>query len=297
MQREIDIQYPDGAIHSVSVYRADVTYDNRVVISYYDISNRMVNSYTEIRQVDGEFYKVLEHLEWEEYEQNFQPFNQGLSDSIIRALNDTLNIYTPHARKIVDENPRPIALTQAAMVNPPDIHKRGLYQINSVLFANGHKSRINLNAFKTKDGKTVQQRYDLLACCAFFNRPIFKNEPMTEDFHRFKVDKADRYDIINYLINLYGDSFDVSDIPDRLRIPCSSGNIFLVTFSSCDDWKLFLNVQGADRLTVYEQNISDITYPDYLSSALHYELPLDISINGIVRTNGVDPITDRPPHM
>ena len=87
IKREIQIRYPDdNRLHSIIVYQVDRTSDGRIVISYYDITDGNIDSYSEIVNNNGEWMKNPEHLDWNAYE--FIEFDPLFNNSVINSLPD-----------------------------------------------------------------------------------------------------------------------------------------------------------------------------------------------------------------
>ena len=94
MERRINIKYPDGTVHEVIPYSVDTTEEGLLILSYYDITNGgYCDSYTPITNINGIWYKVPEHRNWEEY--HFVEHNEALSIQIISELSNNMESYTP----------------------------------------------------------------------------------------------------------------------------------------------------------------------------------------------------------
>ena len=90
IKREVHIRYPDNVLHTVIVYRVDRTTDGRVIISYFDVTDGNSDSYSEIINVNGQWMKKPEHLDWNQYE--FIEFDSAFNDSVINSLPERIEI-------------------------------------------------------------------------------------------------------------------------------------------------------------------------------------------------------------
>lgn len=279
--RNITIKYPDGTLHSISVYRVDRTRDGRVIISYYDNTNSGEDSFTEIRLYDGEWQKVPSHGEWSEYSEQFLPFNQQYSDQIIMSLPELIQLFGTQKQETQQEIQQPIALKQSDVLNPP---KKPLEHITVVLFANAGGSRVEQTSttYDSNTNTSQNQINDILNNSAVFKGPYVGE---TEAYRKYDISNQEKQEIFERLIQDYGFNFDISDIPPRRQM----NSKYRVSFSSCDSWNLLVNdIIPADELFIDCSDTSNATYPDNLSSALHYELPLEIRIGNNIKTNGVE---------
>ena len=72
----------------------------------------------------------------------------------------------------------------------------------------------------------------------------------------------------------------ISNMPEDCKYEVSSGNKYYVNFSSCDDEDIFLHVALADEIKLDTAlGIKSGVYDDNLSSALHQEIPFEITAN------------------
>lgn len=288
MKREVDITYPDGSVHHVIVYQANVTNDGRIVISYYDVSNDMQDSFTEIIAVNGEFQKNPYHNNWEYYERCFRPFDRELSDQIILALKEKVKTYKPIPELNETKAEENETKTLEEPVDPPN--RQEIHYINSVIFANAGGSMVNMYPTTYENGLLKKQKYNLYNGTTFFGNPYtytIANSRM-ERYAKLDINENDKKVIIDTLINYFGENFDISSIPDMLKIKINSRKSFMIDFSSCDNWQHFNRVKDSDSISIDLTNVEKTTYPDYLSSALHFELPHEINIAGIGKRYGYD---------
>lgn len=287
-KRQLQIKYPDrypgdNNWHTVLVYRADLTKDGRVVISYYDLTDNNTDSFSEIINVNGEWLKNPNHLEWQDYD--FSDFDLLFSNSTINALRDKIELKKPILSENLKDKIPTIALAENLGVDPP---KHKIKFIQMVVFANEDEDIINLKPTTYNSGQLTEQDYSFFACSAFFSQGFLDNN-FSEQFKRIEIDDKDKKDIYEYMRkNLsQSDKINVSK-SSQFSVEASSNTQYIINASSCSDWSLFTSVKGADSLTIDEKNVSNITFPDYLSAALHYQLPLHMMINGNYHSNGID---------
>ena len=289
-QRQIQIRYPgfpgENNYHTVLVYRADLTADGRIVISYYDITDGYADSFSEIVNVGGEWRKNPNHLQWSDYV--FVDFDPAFNNSIIGALGDKVELAnfskdnnTELPEKQSEE--RPIAIAQSEVLDPPE---QEVETIRIVCFANEGEDVINLNPTSYESEFLTQQDYSLETGTAFFSKGFLDKE-MTEHFYSVKIEKNDMKDILNYIRSLgrHG-RINISECRN-FTVRTRSNTVYDIYLSSCSKWGLFWHTKIANSLSVDESSVVDSTFPDYLSSALHYELPLDIVFDGHYYSNGV----------
>ena len=84
-----------------------------------------------------------------------------------------------------------------------------------------------------------------------------------------------------------GEKINISDNV-QFSVETKSNTKYIIDWSSCNSWRLFLNTQAAEQLIVDVSSVSNATFPDELSSALHYQLPLKMLINGNYHSNGIE---------
>lgn len=287
IKRNIQIRYPDdNSLHSIIVYQSDMTTDGRVVISYYDITAGNIDSYSEIINVNGEWVKNPEHLDWDSYE--FIEFDPAFNSSVINSLPDKMELAKPKEMKKPIETDT-IALTDN-MSKDPQVHR--IHHIQMISFANEGNDIINLHPTTYESGVSTVQEYSFGACSSFFSEGRMNGDVNSNsldlNFRNLNINENDKKDIFEYIQSFVakGEKINISDNV-QFSVETKSNTKFIIDWSSCNSWDLFLSTQAAEQLIVDISNVSGVTYPDDLSSALHYELPLEMLINGVRHSNGV----------
>lgn len=284
-KREIQIRYPDdNRLHSILVYRVDRTSDGRIVISYYDITDGNIDSYSEIVNNNGEWMKNPEHLDWDTYE--FIEFDPLFNNSVINSLPDKIEISKPKLEVLKETTLQGIALADSIFIEPP---KNRLIHIQMISFANEGEDIINLHPTKYENGFLTEQEYSFEAGTSFFTngRLTDDDSSLTLGFKRINIDeRKEIYEHIKSSIARDG-KVSISD-NNCFQIKTKSNTKYTINWSSCNSWKLFLATQAASQLLVDVSSVSNVTFPDELSSALHYELPLKMIINGNYYSNGIE---------
>ena len=287
IKREIQIRYPDdNRLHSIIVYQVDRTSDGRIVISYYDITDGNIDSYSEIVNNNGEWMKNPEHLDWNAYE--FIEFDPLFNNSVINSLPDKIEISKPKLEVLKETMPQVIALEEKFVIEPP---KHRLISLQMISFANEGEDIINLRPTKYENGNLTEQEYSFEACTSFFRNGQITDDDssLTLEFRRINIDENDKKEIYEH-IKLFiarGGKVSISD-NNYLQIETKSNKKYTIDWSSCNSWNLFLNTQSASQLLVDVSSVSNVTFPDELSSALHYELPLKMLIDGNYYSNGIE---------
>ena len=112
---------------------------------------------------------------------------------------------------------------------------------------------------------------------------------LTLGFRRINIDENDKKEIYEHIKSFIarGKKASISD-NTCFQTETKSNTKYTIDWSSCNSWNLFLNTQSARQLLVDVSSVSNATFPDELSSALHYELPLKMLINGKYYSNGIE---------
>ena len=316
MTREIDIIYPDGSRHHVSVYRADLTSDRRVVISYYDLTNGdYADAYSEIVMVGNDIYKKPEHLYWDQYD--FIPNDQNFSDSIIRLLPNVL-LSQPNNLEIEKpkEEPKPaiavadphlppepphieplerieeLAKKKTAKEYPPKVTdvRPEIRHIQAVFYAH-EGTKVDLTPRLSGTSGVGERNFSVGPECTFFSRPRFIDyENPSIVYTKIEI-SDDKNNILSRLHTKLGDVIDTEDYFEEIRIDVLDKNIiYLINLSSCDDIFLYSDVREAESLVVKDDRYGMSEHVDELTAALHYECPLSMVMpDGTIKTNGVEP--------
>ena len=267
MKKSIEMSFLDGSMHKVIVTQADVTNDDRIVISYYDFSDGVHASFSELVKVGEKYYRNPNVHEWKDYVHKFKPFDRGLSDRIVESLPEKIGLYDSNV-----EYDNPVVLGEVPNIgdleDKPIVKPGKVNYIMAVLYAN--------------NGGTVVKYDGTNPSPIFFALPeITKDDPMKEVYKSIEIDEDDTKELVRYIEARLGDESDISLISPNRRFEVSSGNKFAVTFVSCDERPLFYEVAASDKLAV-DMSVSSAYgyYSDPLSLALHHELPLELTING-----------------
>ena len=278
IKREVQIRYPDikpgmPNWHTIIVYDAQRTTDGRIVISYYDITDGYTDCYSEIIEMGGTWYKNPSHLNYDDYD---FIYSGGTIPEIIMSLPEKIGLYEPNNQK--NETLPVKAFASQLPPQPPTPPKKNIIV---VFFANAGGSLVDLNPIYTENGISYQRQLDIDACTF-----ICTTGPI--NYGVLQIPKNDKYELTNYIANTFqsGDRIDISSLRGGTFFT-SSGVEYHYTCSSCADWHLFWQARTANNLRIHVGDLSRCTYPDWLSCALHYELPLDISYGNVVISNGV----------
>ena len=290
LKREIQIRYPsDNSLHSILVYQADMTSDGRIVISYYDITDGNSDSYSEIVNVNGEWMKNPEHLDWDAYE--FIEFDPSFNSSVINSLPDKMEVAKPKVEMVKEIETEGITLTDSIGMEPT---KHRMVHIQMISFANEGEDNINLHPTTYSGGNLTEQEYSFGACTSFFSAQGIISEESNSNsldlgFRRINISENDKKDIYEYIKSSMarGGKINISDNVS-FKVETKSNTQYIIDWSSCNSWGLFLNTQAAEQLIVDVSSVSNATFPDELSSALHHELPLKMLINGNYHSNGIE---------
>ena len=266
MKKYIKISYPDGSVHSVIVTQADVTNDDRVVISYYDYTDGIRVNFAELIKVDNKYYKNSEEHEWNEYVRKFKPFDRTLSNNIIESLPDIIELYDSK-------------VDGASKINENSILAES--EIDKVVPTPGKINRIMAVLYANNGGSVVKYDGDNPAPIFFTLPEITREDPLKEVYKSIDIDDDDTNELVRYIQARLGDETDVSLLQPNRRFEVSSGNKYSITFVACDEKGLFYEVAASDKLFV-DMSVASAYgyYADPLSLALHHELPLELSING-----------------
>ena len=91
INRRINLMLPYKDPHIVYVQYVEVTKDGKYVLSYLEKNNGNVTpNFTEIINIDGQWYKSPFHLEYDKYD--FEEFDSELSKKIINELPDNMKM-------------------------------------------------------------------------------------------------------------------------------------------------------------------------------------------------------------
>ena len=277
MKKYIKISYPDGSLHSTIVTQADVTRGGTIVISYYDISDSMHASFTELIQKDGQYYKNPEHQDWSYYVSRFKPFDRELSDSIVSSLPEKLGIYDktvagPQLPQNSSSNKNENNENEYYQYNENEPEKEEVpagisYYITAVMYANQGDSFVS---------------YDEPGLLPVFlsERKMSDSGPLKEEYKKIDIEDNDLRELLYEFETRFGSNFDVSTIPADCKFELSSGNKYYVTFASCDEDQIFQGVRACSKVSADISIIrpDESSYPDNLSAALHHDLPLEITV-------------------
>lgn len=250
--KKIELIQSDGLMHTVYVIRADVTKDNKIVISFYDFSKGMrAIDYAEIVRVGDLYYKNPIQHEWDYYVRNFSQVDNDLSKFIIEQL-----------------NPRIV------MCDISDV-KNGNKKIDSL------KTNSITAIMYTDDGGYVDITNPEVMSPLFFSQMVFSGKELyLEEYTKRNLTKAEEDEILKRIISKYGDSFNVRRLPISDKIRTSSNVEYDIRYSYCNDKELFDNLRKGYKIQL---NNSDFrqkgVYTDSLSAALHYELPFKLNMN------------------
>lgn len=250
-KRIIEIVYPDGIAHKVLLLSADTTRFKEHVLTYYDLDNAKRSEFTEILYIDGKYYNNPNTQEWDYYVRRFEAYDPEKSADFI------------------DKLPEKIELDTRKKDNKSKKQKTTNRYITAVLYANRGKSLI------------IKEGEDYLDS-VFFTLESSKSD--IEVYKRININEKDKEEILKDMEKAFEDRIDVSLVPPDLLFTPSSGNLYHITFASCDDKDLFNEIGLCDEIKVEGllDNIQSGLYPDNLSSALHNELPIEIEKNGTV---------------
>ena len=272
----IKIEQADGEMHRVIVNTADVTNNGKTVICYYDLSNRMRFSYAEIINVDGVYYVNPVQHEWNYYSVKFKEHDNEFSNSIIETLPEEIEIYGKDKKT---GKPIPVVVTKEKPVK--EEKKTTAYFLTAIMYANRGEDLV------VKDGYT---NYPPL----FFTRRILDEDSLTEVYKKKNIEAKDHDELLKLIDNSFKSKLRVSTVPEDLRFDVSSGNKYYINFSSCDDEVLFYEVAECDEIKVDTSlHIQSDLYEDNLSSALHHELPIEITTNNDVIAYDANSINGR----
>lgn len=262
MSKWVDLVENDSSIHRIAVLAADVTKDNRVVISYNDYTDGVRPGYAELVMINGRYYKMFYKREWNYYSTKFRDHDSQLSNSIIESLPEKIDLYVDKKTSILENNSLDISTIQ-------NINKKTTaYFLTAIVYANrGHDSYV-------KNG------YSNLPPI-FFTRRMYDEDNFVEIYKKKNIESDDINELLVRIDASLGIKNNISMMPENLKYEVSSGNKYYVNFSSCDNEELFCNIALSDELRVnINRGIKSGEFVDNLSSSLHRELPLEVVNNG-----------------
>ena len=280
MEREIYMMFPDKTVHQVVVYQANITQDGKVVISYYDMTEGMQDSFSEIINIDGVMTKKENSLEWNDYVKQFKPFSKNMSDRMVISFPEVIGLYNEKLQEVELPSKDEIDRLKNNSLTIQDLDS-SYKPLNVVLFANQGETTVNLKLAKENNNL---REYDLYAGSAFLEKSKDEMLELEETYYRSNISKQDKREIIYLIKYAFGSKFDIETLP-VINYKTASGNNYSLSFSSCSSRSLFLQVKLADSLIVNNDFETSRHYRSNLSSALHYEKPLEIKTGGNIKTN------------
>lgn len=249
-------------------------------------------------QVQENVTKTSSEKSLDELEKLAQKVEQELSQSISQAskpkLDEKNNDEIKNINMIIKANTGDTGFSTSSIFNVEESSVQNIY--NPGLLNEDSTSKINSlydadfqnNTMKMAQ---VQRLTDLKNVSSFFEAIAPKYDTNSNEIiNQYKealVSPEDKEDIATSVIRSFGDSFDIASLPPVVSFKTNSGNTYNVSFHSCSDVKLYLAVNQATELKVSIDDVDNNAYEDPLTSALHYELPLEIKRGDLVKTNGV----------
>lgn len=256
MSKWINLKDKDGSIHRIAVLGADVTHNGEVVISYNDYTDGIHPGYAELIKVDGVYYNNYNKREWNYYATKFNDFNSQVSNSIVDSLPEDVDLYIGKKKKEKKKTNKPL-----------NINNTTAYFLTVIIYANRGAD------LYTYDG------YSNLPPI-YFTRRMVDNDSLEEVYKKKNIDEADSDELMEKINSSLKGKMHISNMPEDFKYEVSSGNKYYVNFCSCDDEDIFLHVALADEIKLDTAlGIKSGVYDDNLSSALHQEIPFEITAN------------------
>ena len=264
MSKWINLRDKDNSIHRIAVLAADVTSDDKIIISYNDYTDGIHPGYAELINIDGVYHSKFDKREWNYYSTKFKDHDEELSNSIINALPEQVELYIEKNKK---ENRRKVP-TDTKKVSYVDVPRNTTaYFLTAIIYAN------------RGDDLYVNDGYSNLPP-VFFTRRMLDDDVLVETYKKRNIDPKDHDELIEQINTTLRGKMHISTLPEDFRYEVSSGNKYYVNFSSCDNEKLFCEVALSDEIrSEISVGIKSGIYDDNLSAALHRELLLELVSN------------------
>jgi hypothetical protein len=283
MEKMIEMEYPDG-IHKVIVTQADITNDGRIVISYYDLSDNMSASFSEIVNIGGKFYKNPNHKDWEYYVLNFRPFDYAFSNSIVNSLSRNISLLNMEGLKKKTSPEIIPPKKEVIYVNPEVIedHFKHKNPNKNVEIPFEKENYITAVMYANRGGSLlIYDNYSDLQPVFFKRKTMSEHGPISEVYKKAELNMNDELELCRKIEEKLGSKVDISLIPEDREIKLSNGKTYYINFASCDDNYLFQEVAASEKVSAdISMPIDSTEYPDNLSLALHHVIPLEVTIKG-----------------
>jgi hypothetical protein len=290
--RKLDIVYPDRKNHNIIAEYVQKTKDGKYVLSYLEFyKEELLESFTELNYIDGEWSKNPFHLDYDEYE--FEPFDKELSDSVIAQLpkrlffkiqikSDSKDKVEVPKEEVVEEK---VVSTGAQVIKSHD--EKNLYMVLPVNEGESVIDKSNFNfdfpfpVFSLLGNTTHDINYNN-------SRDDINYEHRYEEemYLRDELSVTTRRVVKEYLENDTETKFDLRELP-ILEVDGNDGQKN-ICFISCPNIDLYNDIYKADKLFVDSDMPTSYTYDSKIESSMHGEVPLAIVlINGDTKDNGV----------
>jgi hypothetical protein len=289
--RKLNIVYPNHKNHNIIAEYVQTTKDGKYVLSYLEYyRDELLENYTELNFIDGEWAKHPFRLEYDEYE--FEPFNKELSDSIIEQLPDRLffRIRIKGDDKEIADLPEKVAEEQMASTGAQVIKAHEEKNLYMVLPVNEGESVIDKSNFNfdfpfpvfsllgntTHDVNLNNSRDDI----------NYESKYEEEMYLRDEISVTTRKVVKEFLEKDTDDKFDVKELP--ILEVAGRNEQKNICFISCPSIDLYNDLYKGDKLFVDIDMPVSYTYDNKFESSLHGEVPLAIVLlNGEIKNNGV----------